>query len=263
MKQYKKYLAVSWMLICLIFLTTEIGFAMSLQVAPNRFVFPIDQRNTQEVMVTNVSNHPIRVKIYPEAVPGQRLEEYLGDWVVVYPRLIRLQPGEKKMVRFSVRAPQNLQDGEYRSLLFFEELPVEESKTESNGEMALDIQLLTKLGINLYGQFGQLDGRGELKNVELFLDEQNQMLIRGEFKNTGNAHLETTVTFVILDSKKKIVNKSSIPLFVSHRSSITHFTHQLPLDGRGGEYTLKIYFKQNDVMIHEYSRMFEIKNSLK
>lgn len=230
--------------------------AMSIQVAPQRFIFRIDQPVTEEVIVTNTSSESIRVKVYPEMVPEQSSSEYLGDWLVIYPRVLSLKAGEKRLVRFSIRVPENLESGEYRSLLFFEELPPKQEQVKDQGEMALDLKLLTKLGINLYGQVGQVVHQGEVEEVEVSLRNQ-QLLIQGNFLNQGNAHLLLTTELKIFDSVGKLVTDLILPVFPVHRSSAQVFEQWLDCK-TSGHYTLTMVFKQEDVVIYEYSKNFTI-----
>lgn len=239
-----------------LFLLNSSLFAMSIQVAPQRFIFRIDRPVTEEVIVTNTSQQQIRVKIYPEMVPKQISEEYLGEWVVIYPRVLSLEPGQKRLVRFSVRPPENLENGEYRSLLFFEELPPPNESTTSQGKLELNFQLLTKLGINLYGQFGKIIHQGKVEDVKVNFHDQ-KLLIQANFINQGNAHLLLTTELMILDMAGQLVKKLMVPIFPVHRSSTEVFEQWVDFFD-SGKYRLKMIFKQEDVVICEYSESFTI-----
>ncbi len=258
----KLKLVIMFVTLYIVMSFSQVGLAMALKVAPQRLVFRIDdpETTTQVVIVTNTSDKPIRVKVYPEMAPEQKQEEYLGDWIVVYPRLLSLQPGEKKYARFTVRTPEEIQDGEYRALLFFEEIYQQPENQEEAEGIELDFQLLTKLGINIYGQYGQILHRGSLEEVELLM-EDGQLLIRGNFVNRGNAHLLMDARVIVTDEQGKIVAESQVPFFAVHRSVFRTFEDQLAVSG-SGSYQVRIIFKQEDVIIDEYTGEFEIPSGI-
>ncbi len=256
MRNLKKYsLLLCLTLVLLVFCSHQI-MAISLQVAPHRFVFRIDQSNTQEAVVTNISNSPLKINVYCEIVPEQAEEEYLGEWVIVYPRLLSINPGEQKVLRFSCRPPKGLKDGEYRALLFFEEIYNKKDGEESTEDFALDFQLLTKLGVNLYGQVGRIIHKGEFKNVN-FDYSDNQLKVTGDLENLGNAHLLTDVTVTILDSNQQVVREEVISSFPTHRHLTEVFEYTTDLEK--GNYTIKIVFVQEDTKICGYEGTFEAK----
>lgn len=244
-----------WMLL---WVGTEATQAISMQVAPHRFVFSIEQPNTQEAVVTNISDHPVRVKIYFEMAPNQSKDEYLGDWAVVSPQIISLKPNEKKTVRFSIRPPKGLKDGEYRAFLFFEELYDKPADNTQVDNVQLNFQLLTKLGVNVYGQTGKIIHKGELQDVKLAWGK-DQLTVKGMFVNQGNAHILADVHVQLLNEKQQVVKNETITAFAIHRSTSEEFTYTTELKD-SGKYTLKLTFKMDNQDIYEFVRTFEVSN---
>ena len=257
LRRYKGIMVTVFMLMVFLGYTVS-TYAISMQVAPHRFVFSIDQSNTQEAVVTNVSDHPVKIKVYCEPAPDQLKEEYLGDWVVIFPKLLTLNPGEKKTVRFSVRTPKGLKDGEYRAFLFFEEMFEKKEATEPIDNVQLDFQLLTKLGVNIYGQTGKIVRQGQLRNPKVEYLE-GKINFKGEFINQGNAHILADVNVQILNEKQQVVKNENITSFAIHRSGSEVFDYKADIK-ENGKYTLKLSFKHENQVVYSYSTTFEVSN---
>ncbi|MCK4260082.1 MAG: fimbria/pilus periplasmic chaperone [Halanaerobiales bacterium] len=243
-------------LLIITFIFSDMASAIALQVAPHRFVFRIDQSNTQETIVTNVSDKAVRFKIYTEVATDQAPEQYLGDWVIVYPRLVSLNPGDQKVIRFSVRPPNDLEDGEYRCYLYVEELYDKSAEATEVEGVLMNFQLLTKIGINLYGQTGNITHRGNLKDVEIECIE-NQLTIKGDFVNLGNSHLLTDVSILIFDSNRQLVIEDLVRDFAVHRDLTKTFEYVTEF-AQKGKYTIKMVFNHDEETIFTYQDSFEI-----
>ena len=235
-------------------LIVSIPAKANILVAPHRFIFRIDQRNTQVVEITNTSNTTKRLKVYPGKPPEMKEELYLGEWLVLYPPILTLRPGQKRAVRFSVRAPDDLKAGEYRSLLYFEELPQQNSNSNSG---KIDFQLLTKLGINLYGRYGQLNFDGKFKNRQVQVTG-DELSITGKFVNQGNAHLRMKVRIQIINLNKKenkteIIKEKKLPQFVVHRNASKEFNQQIQLPAEE-KTKVKVIFERKGQIIYKFSR---------
>ncbi|MCK8824763.1 fimbrial biogenesis chaperone [Fuchsiella alkaliacetigena] len=248
-----KLVIITLIMLVLFVTNSERLMAVSIRVAPERFIFDGDQPVTKEVNVMNASNQTIRVRVYTGPAAEQAEEQYLGDWIVVYPPQLSIGPGERRVVRFSLRPPAEVEDGEYRSILYFEEQPRSEEETEDESEeqddVQIDFQLLTRMGINLYGQFGELDYAGQLEDLELEKDN-DQLLLTCNFINQSNAHLRMNVEAKVRDEDENIVKEHSSN-FVVHRSEENTFQRSLNLEETlaGGE--VELIFKQDDQVIEE------------
>lgn len=238
------------------FISNDMAHAISLQVAPHRFVFRLDQSNAQEAVVTNISDRPVKFKIYAEMAQNQAQDQYLGDWVIIFPRLVSLNPGDQKVIRFSTRPPKNIKDGEYRAYLYFEELYEKSDEPVESENLVVDFQLLTKIGVNIYGQYGSIRHNGELKGVVTKCVE-NELVIQGNFENQGNAHLLTDVGIVIKGTNQQIVVEDEVKNFAVHRDVIENFEYRTEFS-QVGKYTLQMVFKHEDKIVFTYDGHFEI-----
>jgi hypothetical protein len=149
--------------------------AASFQVSPTRFEFPLTENFTNFFTVTNQSEKPLRVRVYPKFVHfdenGTMVESVespydMSPWIVISPRFVSLGPLDRRVVRFSVRLPDKpLAPGEYRAVMFFEELPSppDPAQQESRTGATIRLDLLTRLGASLYGNVGKPEARVELE----------------------------------------------------------------------------------------------------
>ena len=80
-------------------------------VAPGIFEMNLDRSATEEIILVNNSNEPIRVKIYPGKDENIKDEEYLGEWLRIYPRTMTLEGNSERRIKFSIRAPKDKPDG--------------------------------------------------------------------------------------------------------------------------------------------------------
>ncbi len=231
------------------------GNVEAYRLSEQRLIFRIDRNPTQQVRVYNTRDYEIGMRVYPEPAADQAPEEYLGDWLIVYPPQFNLAPGEERTVRFSVRPPEGIEAGEYRSLLYFEQLPprVEPDDTalEEEPGMSVGMNFTVKTGINIYGQYAELDYWGGLENVEVAEQEEGKHMLMGDFINEGNAHLRMEAALEILNAEGELVDESS-RRFVVHRSSSATFREEMQLPEGDGSYTVILSFSQGGEIIHEY-----------
>ncbi len=83
--------------------------------------------------------------------PRKEGEITAADLIRFSPRQVELAPGETQTVRIQVRKPEGLVDGEYRSHLLFQAVPVAEPPAPLGGEVerALSVKITTLLGMSI------------------------------------------------------------------------------------------------------------------
>ena len=131
--------------VLMLFILVTIKSFAYFQVAPPVHTIDLDKRRTSEVYVINESDKLVRVKIYAQRADSQKNEEfYMGDWMVIYPKLLYLKPKGKKKVRVGVRVPKELKEGEYSSHIVYEELS-NKGVDPKNDEDGVKVKILTKI----------------------------------------------------------------------------------------------------------------------
>lgn len=184
--------------------------AASFQVSPTRFEFSLDKRFTNFFTITNNSESTLRIRIYPKFIEfgeGGKFMEKVGHihdlsrWMVFNPRLVTIRTKQKRIIRFSVRPPKEIDTGEYRAVVFFEELPAEAKGSFKAGKtpgVTLDLKLLTRLGVTLYGLRGEAKIEAKFEPGEYVLTN-NQLTYNAHFMNTGNIHLPVNIHAQLLN----------------------------------------------------------------
>ena len=234
MRIRKKVLLIICIVFLLVGIISQLGRA-GLTVAPRRFFFQIDQQNTNVVEVTNNTERETQVRVYPHQPEDMNDDWYMGDWLVVYPPVLNLEPGQRRRVRFSVRAPGELEDGEYRTLLYFEQLPAKKTDESEAEDPEVEFELLMRVGINLYGRSGEIDHHGRLEENVVTV-EGNNVQITGEFANLGTALLIMETNLRFLNSDGEVVIEKSTPNFGVHRGERRRYEEEIELsDGELAE----------------------------
>lgn len=189
-----------------IFLTlsfTAFGFFRT-SVAPGVFDVSLDRPVTEEIIVVNNSNESIRLKVYTGKEADVEEKDYLGDWIRVFPRTLSLEPQSERRVKFSVRPPKDTLDGEYKGLIFIEELPeVVEGKTT--------LTLAGRHGLTVYGIKGKVDYKDVVvSNIKFENKDNNKVELVMTIANKSKYSIKPEVLVKYLDKKGKVIEESKI-----------------------------------------------------
>jgi len=179
------------LIMCIYLLLFSVIFA-NFQVAPQVQQIDLERAGTQKIYLKNDTNKLKKIKIYSERPKDQKTKDlYMGDWIIVYPKIVYLKPNSKKVIRMAARPPQNLVDGEYRSHLVFEEIPVKKydtsEKNDDNVEVNLDI--IHILVSTVYGYSGELKYSGTFDDFNVIVSEDKTYL-GSKIINTGTTALD-------------------------------------------------------------------------
>ena len=126
----------------------------------------------------------------------------------------------------------NLDPGEHRVVIIFAELPLLTSPTPalpsgpSKGLGSLKINLLTRLGITLYGMKGTPKAEATLEEAKV-TTTASQVVVEGKAQNKGNIRIPLTLKAQIVDSGKKEMGKGETRIIVQ-RSQWRNFKIVLP-----------------------------------
>lgn len=226
---------------------------------PKRFIFQADRPVTREIIVTNPTTEPMRVRVSIEPPANFPEKHYLGDWMVVYPPMLSIPPQQRRTIRFSVRPPAETkrEPGEYRAVIYLAQqasdskLPAQDSQSD---KIQLGFQILTRLGLHVYGGFGELTHSGQASQINV-VNSAGQLEIKGNFENKGNAHLRMTVNCTIQGSNGNTIGKSEFPLLVQ-RYETKEFSHPVPLETAIESGSIELSFTIDDKIIHNSTHKF-------
>ena len=235
----------------------NLAWAGGLQVSPTRFEFNLERKFNNFFTLANTGDKPLHIKIYPSLVmmgKNNTLVEIqnspfdLSSYLVFSPRSVTLQPGQRRIIRFTVRPPDNLAAGEYRTVVFFEELPgPDEAPRFTKGKkLGVDLTLLTRIGVPLYGMMGA-------KTQEVIFEkgaaerQKGTLSVGGRFVNKGNAHVQIDVDARLLGPGDKLVAQKLEKLFLQ-RDQKQDWAMEAPVNA-GGNYQLVIKAKAGDALL--------------
>lgn len=138
-------------------LITSLQVHANILISPTRVAFE-DRQRAARLIVVNNSDKVQRYRLSWQerkalSVGGYENlaaihEKSLSPMIRMSPSQIRLAPGQKQIIKLSVRRTKQLQAGEYRSHLLLSALPVEDDKVVSSG-INIDIQVNYSLPIIL------------------------------------------------------------------------------------------------------------------
>ncbi len=165
-------------------------------VFPRRVIFENNERsatvrliNTTEEQLTYrilfiqskmTENGNIERITVPEG-EKERLENFMAQDLIRYsPRQVTLPPGEIQLVRLQLNKPANLETGEYRSRLLFQEIPenVEFEDNDAGADQGFSIQLRAIYGISIpvFVRNGELSADVEITDIQLNRNQDSEML---------------------------------------------------------------------------------------
>jgi len=224
---------------------------------PTRFVFKIDRPATNELTLMNQSSQPARAEIKIASATGQPEEHYLGKWVVVYPPVVSIPPQQRRTVRFSVRPPADLKEGEYRAMLLVKNMPqtLKTNKSDTAPDsVSIGIPFNLTLGISLYGQLGKLEHKGHVDKITI-AKNSDSLVVSGVFINQGNAHLKMSVQTNLYNAQGNKLNEHTSQLVVQRDSEKT-FEHRVKLAKVLESGEIELIFKHEDSVIDQKKTKF-------
>jgi len=210
----------------------NLALGASFQVSPTRFEFKLNKRFTNSFTVTNNSEKKLRIRVFTsfldvddsnKLVPVKNHQLDLSKYVVLNPRKFTLRPGQKRVVRFSVRRPPaTLKPGEHRVVVFFAELPGFSGRPPPKQSAApgtlggMRIELLTRLGITMYGMKGEPKLRAELESAKISL-KPSQVILEGKAVNKGNVRIPLTLKARLVDLNGKEWHAGRTNIFIQQQ----------------------------------------------
>ncbi len=183
------------------FLFSATGFAQGdLMIMPKRLVFDGSQRS-QEINLANTGSDSATYAIsivqykmtesgnFEEVTEPEEGQRFATDFLRYYPRQVVLGPNEAQTVRLQLTRTGNLEQGEYRSHVYFRAVEEqtalgEEDQNEAEG-ISINIKTVFGISIPVIIREGQSTTAIEISGLELNRDPENPVLSL-VFNRTGN-----------------------------------------------------------------------------
>ena len=170
-------------------LLSSLPATAQIRLAPLFLEEQVERGRAQGVItLTNITEQPIRVRLYAEPFTYERegfvsLDDSpvdLSPYLQFSPREVVISPGREQRIRLLGTFPPSLADSEYRAVVFAEELV---PQTESNNAIALRARVGSTiymrqgtLSADLSGQSAQAIANGQ--SVDLIVANQGQATAR-------------------------------------------------------------------------------------
>lgn len=210
------------------------------QVSISPLVIEVDAQRGQAqgvINVGNATNEAFRARVYAEPFTYSRDQGFqtlgkgektdLTPYLQFSPRELNVPAGIERRIRFIVRLPPSLPLGEYRAVVFTENLK------ESINQSGTRIGLATRIGVTIYVRNGNLSPSLSVENASWNSEKkQIQMLVN----NTGDASARPQVKWKLQQQGTviKTGNLNSIGIVAqSQRHFLLEYTDITP-----GEYQL-------------------------
>ncbi|MFV8327751.1 molecular chaperone [Flavobacterium sp. ZS1P14] len=173
-----------------------------LMIFPKRIAFDGIQNRVQNINLSNVGKDTATYKLsyseikmdqegkfisIEEPEPGQR---FASPYLRFYPRMVTLAPNESQTVKIQLIKTNELQQGEYRSHLYFRAVPknkVLEKEDSTHKQEGLSISITPVFGISIANiiTIGEATTAVRLSNLAVQRTEEGIALFM-DFNRTGN-----------------------------------------------------------------------------
>jgi P pilus assembly chaperone PapD len=184
-----------------------------------------DQTETYRISIVNYRMDD-KGNLHPTEQPADG-EGFAGALFRYAPRQITLEPGRPQTVRILYRRPANLQEGEYRSHLLFQQVPpAEPTAAETGSSSGLSLQIRTVFGITVpvIIRHGTLQAEGGFKLLEPAQLGDGSPAIKLRIARSGAMSLRGDLVARIGDEEVGRLNNVAVYLSTPHRDVF------LPLD---------------------------------
>ena len=223
-------------LILLIILSSiQISFNQSyaagqLMIAPTRVVFEGRDRSAQ----INVMNTGNATETYRISFVEKRMSES-GDFITIEkadagerfaskmirysPRQVVLPPGKSQTIRLMLRRPKNISEGEYRSHLYFQNIPKNSAKNvdqlvnDNNKQVKIELTPIVGITIPVIVRHGKTSANSALQDMKLIKpnnkDPRTKLVFQINRQGNQSSYGDLTATHIPNDGNEKIIGRAN------------------------------------------------------
>jgi P pilus assembly chaperone PapD len=157
------------------------------------------------INVKNMGSETAHLRVYSEpftyGIDGfkslKTSPQDLSHYLVYAPRQLRIRPGQKRRIRLNVRFLPSTKPGEYRAMVFTEEV-----KTQASDQSQVGV--VPRIGTAVYVRHGNVKPQLSVQSATY---EDKQIVLRAN--NTGQATARPRVNWVLKKSWREIASGSS------------------------------------------------------
>lgn len=169
----------------LLLLLSHFNAQAELMISPTRVVFS-ERDRAQEIVLINSGKKPTTYRLewqQKKALPGGGYANLTQEDTASFPTAsqmmrfspsqVRLQPGERQIIKLALRKPKDLKDGEYRSHLLFRALPGTQDDKSKAGGMTMTLNLHMSYSLPVTVRQGKLDTSISFAGYDFSYDKNN------------------------------------------------------------------------------------------
>lgn len=183
-----------------------LSYSLNFSVAPTGFSMMLNKPSTQEITILNNTTEPLRLEATFQSDSAFGEKYNLNSNSTIFPKTISLKPAGKQTVRFRVNPDSKMQEGEYKSLLTFTEVPGEIKTVpgqNSSQSVSSDLKMITEISISVYGYQGTLTHKGTLSDIKLAYNGNSATISASSFSE-GNTSLKFSYNLKVQGSDTEI-----------------------------------------------------------
>lgn len=109
----------------------------------------VSKQITQEITVMNQTNKFVRYKVSLEKPENLKDEYYMGDKLIIYPRVISLKPKGSQVIRLRLKKPIETKGIDYTTKICFDELVSEKKNSGKALVPGGKVSIQTKFSVRL------------------------------------------------------------------------------------------------------------------
>lgn len=207
-------------------------------IAPLRLEVQVPDKQsvaTASVRVTNNGEEPVRLKVYmqdwtvnangglvivPDPLPGSMI-----GFTRFNPKEFEIAPNSVQILRMAIAFPPDSPDGEYHSMIFFEDLKPAVQRMSTSGGFSTALEVKQRFGSAIYVYKGQVKPQPVLDRFECKA-EQGKLKTWIDFDNTGEKHARLAASIVVMRQENGNTWKPVREIPVRHLQDIVVMPHQ-------------------------------------
>ena len=204
--------------------------AGQLMIAPTRVVFEGRDRSAQiNVMNTGSATETYRISFVEKRMSktgdfitiekDEAGESVASNMIRYSPRQVVLPPGKSQTIRLMLRRPKDISEGEYRSHLYFQNIPKNSAKnvdqlvSDDNKQVKIELTPIVGITIPVIVRHGKTTVDSALQNMNLITpnEEDPRTKLAFQINRQGNqsSYGDLTATFIPNSGSKKIIGRAN------------------------------------------------------
>jgi len=235
----------------------------NLLVTPTRVVFEGRDRTAQVTVVNNgdeTGTYRIELinKRMTDAGTFENIEEpskgdLFADNMLRYsPRQVVLEPGKSQIVRFSLRKPKGLADGEYRSHILFKAIPKDAgtniSSVTQSDKLSIKLTPIISISIPAIIRHGKTSASVKFSSVEYLPPDEKiknpSLFMRLDREGNQSVYGDLLVEYVQADGTSRILGQANgLAVYTPNSTRTFRMQLELPsdLDIKAG--VVKVFYR--------------------